>query len=779
VSLSASKAGTAKEDCEELEAAFKAEMDMLKYLNDLKHPNILQLLGSYSMGTTHSFLFPQKDCNLEDVLLGRERASVLGEDECAFRALSHLASALQNLHNFTSELFEVEFIGCHRDIKPDNILVDTDGFYLADFGLSVFHSKAEGSSTSYNHGGGYYRAPECEQGATFENGRINRASDIWSFGCILAEILTYLTKDSDGVKEFKKKRTFKLYGYFETKMFHAGDRKHPEVELWLRSLPISPNCARAGLLVLVIEMLNQEPLQRPSASDVTLRLRSLSIQCQIESIAGKLRAVCGIAKDLELDMELDRLLLILKAMDRTQEDSISAELRRVLEATFSTEGGVDETLGNLKTLELEVAKFRLERTTINPRALRPLQFHLRVAVEDLLGTIRESTRKELQNRLEIKYLSTEDTAILATYSDVFNVSEEHHVLSRLAAAKLMSISLPSPTEVLATNLRHNVSALSHRKKEGHIEFADFQGEPVIVEHRRIEASWTDEYGKRLLQRVVRLAEELSKPPIPEFRTLRCVGFCDDTNALSFSLFFKFPGTGHHTSLRTMASALGHRTGKPLLEHRFHLALNLARSIAQFHKASWLHKNITSSSVVFFQPTGTCSDNSSSAQAPVDYRLPFIIGFNYSRPEDESKWSEGLISDLSLLNYHHPDYAQERRGFRIEDDYYSLGIVLLEIGLWKTLAKSIAKLEETKKMIKNASPDLLKDAILAELVPKLGVEMGSAYKHAVRFCLDGTDDESREQNAASPGTTATLMMFTEKVVKRLQMCTSALGPTAEC
>jgi serine/threonine protein kinase len=774
----AKETDTAEENVTASKAALRAEMDMLKYLNDLKHPNIVQLLGSYSKGTTHSFLFPQKACNLGDILAGHESTPVLAEDRIAFQALGQLASALHSLHNFTSNLFQVEFIGCHRDIKPDNILVDDGGFYLADFGLSVFHSKADGSSTSYNHGGGLYRAPECQQGPTFENGRVNRASDIWSFGCILAEILTYLTKGADGVEKFKVRRTFPLYPWYTTQMFHAGDKEHPEVEPWLRSLPISPDCAKAGLLVLVLEMLNMDPLQRPSAGDVTLRLRSLSIQCQIEGIVSRLNTICAFAQDLELDIERERLSTVLKAtcMDRTQEDSLSVDLRRALKAIFSTESGVQNAFRNFDALGLESSEYHPGEVVISAQALRPLRFHLRVAVESLIGAVSESTRKEMQNLLEIKFLSTEDRDILKRYS---NIGEEHPVLSRLAAAKLMSISLSSSTGENATNLRYNVSALSNPRRVGHIELADFQGATVIVERRAIEASWTDEFGRRLLRRVIRLAEELAKPPIPEFRTLQCVGFCADMETLSYNLFFRLPGTGPDTSLQTMASALGHRTGKPRLEHRFHLALNLARSIAQFHKASWLHKNINSSSVVFFHPTdGSSSDNGSSVQPPVDYRFPLIVGFNYSRPEDESKWSEGLISDLSLLDYHHPDYAQHRRGFCIEDDYYSLGIVLLEIGLWKTLAKSIAKLEADKKIAKRASPDVLKKAILVELVPQLGVQMGSAYEQTVRCCLEGINKESRGADSASSGSTVALMEFTEKVVKRLQVCTSVVGSASE-
>jgi serine/threonine protein kinase len=249
---------------------FKAELKMLATLQSLRHPNILRLLGSYTLGNIHSFLFPRKQCNLEDVLQGRKEAKIFSNDGCTFQALSRLSSAVESLHNFTSTILQVELIGCHRDIKPDNILVDDENFYLADFGLSVFRKGQDGSSTSYNHGGGYYRAPECEKVDTMlAKGKINRASDIWSFGCILAEVLTYLVQGSPGVQTFQEERRIQLFGCFETHVFHNYHEDHPRVKKWLGQLPIDPGSSRARLRLLILQILSINPNERPTAQDVS------------------------------------------------------------------------------------------------------------------------------------------------------------------------------------------------------------------------------------------------------------------------------------------------------------------------------------------------------------------------------------------------------------------------------------------------------------------------------------------------------------------------------
>ncbi|KAI1130589.1 kinase-like domain-containing protein [Nemania abortiva] len=262
------------------------ELRNLAILNHLKHPNILELLGSYTYGRQHNLLFPLAEMGSLASLLDIERASIeFLTDESLAIVLAALASAVKHVYSFSEKKMKIELIGCHHDLRPRNILVFGSSFILADFGLSTFKEPNQDSATPFKPVLDDYLAPECEDWEHgFKPGTVTRASDVWSLGCIIAEVATYIVFGPQGIKDFREARRQRVRN-FTLSYFHQGP-KQPNLKVadWLSKLKKTsvPTCI---LLALVAQgVLRMEPFDRPNAKAVTNMLRLITICVVAETI---------------------------------------------------------------------------------------------------------------------------------------------------------------------------------------------------------------------------------------------------------------------------------------------------------------------------------------------------------------------------------------------------------------------------------------------------------------------------------------------------------------
>ncbi|KAJ2589419.1 glycogen synthase kinase 3 [Coemansia sp. RSA 1722] len=154
---------------------------------------------------------------------------------------------------------------CHRDIKPQNLLVDstTAVLKLCDFGSAKMLIAGE-PNVSYICSR-YYRAPELIFGATNYTGKI----DIWSAGCVFAELMLMqpIFPGESGIDQLVE--IIKILGtpskeQIRTMNPNYVDHRFPQI----KPHPLQRlfrNRASPEALDLIRRLLEYTPTKRPSA----------------------------------------------------------------------------------------------------------------------------------------------------------------------------------------------------------------------------------------------------------------------------------------------------------------------------------------------------------------------------------------------------------------------------------------------------------------------------------------------------------------------------------
>lgn len=212
------------------------------------------------------------------------------------------------------------------------------------------------------------------------------------------------------------------------------------------------------------------------------------------------------------------------------------------------------------------------------------------------------------------------------------------------------------------------------------------------------------------------AELFSEPgEIEKLRVLRCFKYCHDSENDRFGLAFNFPPGApspcEPVSLRQVLDATTGWEHRPSLDAQFTLARDLVSSFLGYHRIGWLHRNVSSSNVVFFPAR--------RQNALTVLHDPFIIGFNHSRPDEPLGFTDGPREDGDDRDYHHPTYLARQTRYCQAFEYYSLGLVLMEVGLWKSLS-------DLTKGWKGGDSELFRRRILSERLFMLKHRMGTQY-----------------------------------------------------
>ena len=225
----------------------------------------------------------------------------------------------------------------------------------------------------------------------------------------------------------------------------------------------------------------------------------------------------------------------------------------------------------------------------------------------------------------------------------------------------------------------------------------YRGRRVWIEWKDIPATGHTTIDEQVEWRIGLLTDLLRSAKPEGFRVARCLGYIkipQTDDATRFGIVFEEPLIhGAESKIVTLQDLL-ERQPHPSLSARLALCALLARCVHSFHAVNWLHKALRPDNIIFF----------SSSEMP-SLNEPFLSGFELSRPSIMDQLTEKPRFDPLQDIYRHPNAqsSQADGKFRKSYDIYSLGVLMIQIALWKRI-EDVVPLKDLAK----AKPPALRE-----------------------------------------------------------------------
>ncbi|KAL4724430.1 hypothetical protein ACLX1H_009044 [Fusarium chlamydosporum] len=302
---------------------------------------------------------------------------------------------------------------------------------------------------------------------------------------------------------------------------------------------------------------------------------------------------------------------------------------------------------------------------------------------------------------------------------------------------------PRTTNFLKGNPQLDKSAfnipLGTQGKDRFIGTRRATGEYVLFEKK----SWNDERSmanrSKLQMRLSRLVAML-RPGRSKF-LLKAIGFAEDESAKCWWIIYDIPSsivTGSACQAITLNERLGRQSlHMAPLEVRTKLSFALASAYSELFSSGWVHKAISSHSIMYFGPQ-------------TDLINPSIVGFEFSRQETEESNVDAAKTQTQLERSicRHPDYiGNEATRYMTQYDIYAFGLVLIEIAFWQPL-KDVCPYAKEDTFGKEEAKRVQKWAIqIAET--QFAFRVGTVYAKVVSWCLRNGSEVSKDQEDWHP------------------------------
>ncbi|KAI0892474.1 kinase-like domain-containing protein [Annulohypoxylon nitens] len=261
-------------DTTRIEEDFKKEVEMLKKFDGAVHPHIVTVLTTFKHGDCYYLLFPWAECDLGRYFENNPKPTQsLNTIQWLSNQCLRIMEAVHLIH-FPPGVDNLQagdkLFGRHGDIKAENILVfrSQEGkanLVLSDFGLGSVHHDISKSNVPREKVAVTpdFRPPECDM----EGGKISRAYDVWTLGCLFLDLLTWYLGGEQLRHDFDQQRMSSYMGgpetpiYFEivlTENKKDGYIVKSQVKSWFEKLHENSHCS--NFIHEFLELIEEEML---------------------------------------------------------------------------------------------------------------------------------------------------------------------------------------------------------------------------------------------------------------------------------------------------------------------------------------------------------------------------------------------------------------------------------------------------------------------------------------------------------------------------------------
>jgi hypothetical protein len=313
------------------------------------------------------------------------------------------------------------------------------------------------------------------------------------------------------------------------------------------------------------------------------------------------------------------------------------------------------------------------------------------------------------------------------------------------------------------------------------------GTPVLVEYRSFSRD-ASVHEKMYIQHTVRdIATMLRNantrialtPGTNPGGILPCLGYFQDEPRLRYGLVSQLPSSSNPPrSLQDLLWSPDNAKGsRHNLNDRITLARSIASALLEIHAAHFVHKSIRPSNILVFDP-----DTPGVRGYPYTVGRPAVIGFEQTRPdwEESARLGSGVWEEDI---YRHPDRQglQAKVAYSMLHDIYSLGVVFLEIGLWRSALAVDRKSGTTvhnplfwgslyKARCQEQDPVRVKglyQKLARGVIPQT---IGGRFAAVIETCLTCVEGDFGQVEDGQGGDGADEIAYLEKVVEALEAIT---------